>query len=199
MRIFDWLSRNSIRYTNTKWEDSEEGRRFYEKCLSAAEKRAMEREEWERTTPPEKKEQVKLFKIFFTFFLFLFAGLLIWGFKTGNEMWILLGEFIFSGASLALFFIKPKFVEYPNCFMMPVIAVGCVVLLYVYMGISFGFNPAARKNKTAGMERAEAEADCETCGVFLQFGESDFSDSTGNNFGAENETEEDFENHKNAG
>lgn len=177
MWFFNWLNRNNTVYTNAKWEDTEEGRRFYEKCLSNAEKRAREKEEWERTTPPERKEQVKLFKIFFTFFLFLYAGLLLWGFKTGNEIWVLLGECVFSGISLALFFMKPKFVKYPNCFMMPVIAMGCIVLVYAYMGVGLGFNPNARKNKTISGEKSEIEADGESYGEFLQLAETGFSDT----------------------
>lgn len=160
MKILEWLNRN--RNTSiSEWENTEEGRRFYQKCLSDAEKRRFEKEEWERTVPPEKKEQAKLFKILFTLFFALYTVLLHFGFKTGSELWVLAGEGIFSGISLALFFIKPRHVKYPSCFMMPVVAMGCVSLFYFYMGFHFGFNPELRKKSAPGNSavRTEREAD----------------------------------------
>lgn len=162
MSIFDWLNRNRIKYTSEKWEDTEEGKRFYEKCLSDSKKRLREKEEWERTVSPENRLQLRLFKIFFTIFLFLYAGFLFWGFKARKELCVLLGEFILSGISLGLFFLKPKCVRFPNCFMMPVIAMGCSVFLYVYMGFSFGFNPDNRK---MGLRETRTEFKDERCEV----------------------------------
>ena len=146
MNILNWFNRNKKDYS-TNWEETENGKRFYQECLSNAEKRRLEKEIWERTTPYEKKYQVKLFKIFVTFFSITYTVLLYIGFKMGNELWILLGEFLLSGFSLLLFFIKPKFIKYPNCFLMPVIAFALIIFLYLYMGFYlFGFNPNERKN-----------------------------------------------------
>lgn len=130
---------------NVRWEDSEAGKQFKEKCIQDAIRRKEENEKWERETPPERKEQYKLFKIFFTIFFLSYFVFLVCGFLYYKELFVLLCEFIFSMISLLLFFIKPKKVKYPNCFMMPVIAFGCTILMYISLGVSiFGFNPKIR-------------------------------------------------------
>ncbi len=154
-KIIQWLNRNN--HKGVKWEDTEEGKRFYQKCFEDGKKRAIENAEWERNTPPEKKEQVKLFKIFVTIFLLGYASLLFWGFSVGKEFLVLAGEFILSMISLLCFFIKPKKIKYPNCFMMPVIAMGCIVILYLEMGYNFGFNPKTRLKKTEEVETLFSE------------------------------------------
>lgn len=143
MKLFRWLKRNDYD-KKLSWEETAEGKAFCEKYKESAIRRAKENEAWERDTPVERKIQVKLFKIFFTIFFILYSLLLIWGFNIGKELWFLLGELILSLISLCMFFCKPKKVKYPNCFMMPVIAFGCVVLIYVYMGLTWGFNPGRR-------------------------------------------------------
>ncbi|WP_149554534.1 hypothetical protein [Treponema pectinovorum] len=151
MNIFNWLNRNKNN-SNLKWEDTEKGKKFYQKYFYDAKKRKLEKEEWEKNTPPERKTQVKLFKIIFTAFYATYVILLLIGFKFCKELWVLLGLGLFSGISLVLFFVKPKVVKYPNCFMMPVLALGCTALLYLYIGIMHGFNPQTRelnKNESA--------------------------------------------------
>lgn len=130
---------------NVRWEDTDAGKEFKEKCIQDAIHRREENERWERETPIERKEQYKLFKIFFSIFFLSYFIILVFGFLYFKELFVLLGEFIFSIISLILFFIKPKKIKYPNCFMMPVIAFGCTLLMYISLGVSiFGFNPKTR-------------------------------------------------------
>lgn len=159
MGIINWLNRNKPSGQKTNWEDTEEGKAFVEKYKESLEKRKRMKEEWERTTPPEKKEQVKLFEIIVTLFIFVYLSVLFWGFKTNREFYVLLCEACISLLSLILFFIKPKFVKYPNCFMMPVIALGCMLFMYIQLGSIFGFDMRNRgkadENKNILNERKE--------------------------------------------
>ena len=152
MGLFNWLNRNRINPSDKKqkWEDTDEGKDFMERYKASLEKRKLLKEEWERTTPPDKKEQVKLFQVIFPIFFLGYVAALFWGFKTNKELMVLACTCCISLISLVLFFIKPKFVKYPNCFMMPVIAFGCAAVIYVYLGFEFGFN-----YKTRGKEKVD--------------------------------------------
>lgn len=154
MGLFNWLNRNRINPSDKKqkWEDTDEGKDFMERYKASLEKRKLLKEEWERTTPPDKKEQVKLFQVIFPIFFLGYVAALFWGFKTNKELMVLACTCCISLISLVLFFIKPKFVKYPNCFMMPVIAFGCAAVIYVYLGLEFGFN-----YKTRGKELSMKE------------------------------------------
>ncbi len=152
MGLIKFLFRNKTD-KNTPWEETPRGKEFAEKIKIEAEERARRNEEWERTVPPERKEQVKLFKIFFTIFFLGFVALLWFGFFKKLALIFLGCEFIFAMLSLALFFIKPKFVKYPNCFMMPVIAFACSAVIFVFLGFQYGFSASFdkemfSKNKT---------------------------------------------------
>lgn len=157
MNIFKWLYRNNSSEPKQKFEDTEEGKEFIEKYKSSLEKRKLLNEEWERTTPPEKKAQVKLFKIIFPIFFFIYFAFLFWGFNTNKELYVLGVEFCISFVSLIFFFIKPKFVKYPNCFMMPVIAFGSMILFYVYLGLDYGFNFKAIGKETVDIYSEKEE------------------------------------------
>ena len=75
MGLYNWLNRNRINPSDKKqkWEDTDEGKDFMERYKASLEKRKLLKEEWERTTPPEKKEQVKLFQVIFPIFFLLFS------------------------------------------------------------------------------------------------------------------------------
>ena len=118
MGLFNWLNRNRINPSDKKqnWEDTDEGKDFTEKYKVGLEKRKLLKEEWERTTPPEKKEQVKLFQVIFPIFFLGYVAALFWGFKTNKELMVLACTCCISLISLVLFFIKPKFVKYPKSY-----------------------------------------------------------------------------------
>lgn len=203
MGILGWLNRNRPSENKPKWEDTEEGKDFIEKYRASMEKRKLLKEEWERTTPPEKKEQVKLFKIIFTPFFLVYIGFLFWGFfKAKNELWVLLAEGCIALVSLILFFVKPKFIKYPNCFMMPVIAFGSTVLFYVYLGLGYGFNPNRRDSLLIDynkIEKTEIEMQLDDEG---ELSKSDFENREYTKFLSESkieseaELEKDFENYR---
>ena len=130
-----------------KWEDTENGKRFSLKYSADFERRIKEKEEWEKNTPPEIKEQVKLFKIFFTLFFIPFGFILMFAFDRQKELIALFAFFIIALVSFLFFLIKPKKIKYPNCFMMPVIAFGCICLFYFFLGFKYGFNPDKRNEK----------------------------------------------------
>lgn len=145
MGLMKFLFRNKTD-KNIPWEETKRGKEFSEKMRVEAEERARKNAEWENTVPPERKEQYKLFKIFFTIFFGLFVALLWFGFYTKLALIFLGGECLIAALSLVLFFVKPKFVKYPNCFMMPVIAFGCSALFFIYLGVQFGFDSSFDKN-----------------------------------------------------
>ena len=159
MRFLKWLNRNEPSDQRQKFEDTDEGKEFIEKYKASCEKRRLLKEEWERTTPQEKKDQVKLFDIIFPIFFFGYLAALIWGLKSEKELYVLCFEGCISLVSLILFFIKPKFVKYPNCFMMPVIAIGAVVFMYFYLEVFFGFSAFSKQTTDDGInfEKVEKE------------------------------------------
>lgn len=163
MGLLEFLFRNKTD-KNIPWEETAKGKEFAEKMRIEAEERARKNEEWERTVPPERKEQVKLFKIFFSIFFIGFFILLWCGFFTKLALVFLCCEFIFAMLSLALFFIKPKFVKYPNCFMMPVIAFCCSAVMFVFLCSMYGFSASfdkemfsKNKNPETVIEKTEEE------------------------------------------
>ncbi len=143
MGLLEFFFRN--KNNGVPYEETPRGKEFAEKMRIEAEERARKNEEWERTVPPERKEQVKLFKIFFSIFFIGFFILLWYGFFKRLALVFLAGGFIFAMLSLALFFIKPKFVKYPNCFMMPVLAFACDAVMFVFLGFQHGFSASFDK------------------------------------------------------
>lgn len=204
MRIINWLNRNKPSGQKTKWEDTEEGKTFVEKYKESLEKRKCMKEEWERTTPPEKKEQVKLFKIIVTVFIFVYLVALFWGFKTNRELYVLLCEACISLLSLIFFFVKPKFVKYPNCFMMPVIALGCMLFMYIQLGTMFGFDMKNRGKENVDIfyEKSEADEIKDILNEREELSKSDFDNLEytrflkDNGFETKNELKKDYENYR---
>ncbi len=143
MGLLEFFFRN--KNNGVPYEETPRGKEFAEKMRIEAEERARKNEEWERTVPPERKEQVKLFKIFFSIFFIGFFILLWYGFFKRLALVFLACGFIFAMLSLALFFIKPKFVKYPNCFMMPVLAFACDAVMFVFLGFQHGFSASFDK------------------------------------------------------
>lgn len=193
MDLLKFLFRNKTD-KDTPWEETTKGKEFAEKVRLEAEERARKNEEWERTVPPERKAQYKLFKIFFTIFFLLFVALLIYGFYSKLALIFLGCEFIFAGISLIFFFIKPKFVKYPNCFMMPVIAFGCSALFFVFLGFQYGFSSSFDKNmfcKNKIKDGAKVEINLENSDKEKMFfeDEKDFNDSEYTKFLRENNLE----------
>lgn len=195
MSLFKRLIGNN--YSNTKWEDTEEGKRFYEKALLNAKKRIIAKEEWERNTPPERKEQVKLFKIFFTFFLLTYFAFLFTGFRKGIELYVLLAEGSLTLVSFIFYKIKPKKIKYPNCFMMPVIAFGCIILLYIMLGFDYGFNPNRNKGKNEPNNETDTMQEREGYLSESEFYENDYSKwLEENEFETSEEIKKDFEKYR---
>lgn len=203
MGFLTWLHRNRPYETRPKWEGTDEGKEFVAKYKADLERRRLLKEAWERTTPPEKKEQVKLFKIILPIFFLGYVAVLFWGFKANKELWGLLCECCLSLVSLIFFFIKPRFVKYPNSFMMPVIAFGGAAFMYIYMGLMFGFDPKTRNKSHVDYEKIEKN------GIEREFDEgeelskSDFDNLeytmflSDNGFETKQELEEDYENYRN--
>lgn len=137
MSIFSWFKRNeSKKLSPEEWSQTERGKKF----VTDIEQRKLKKEEWEKTVPPERKEQVKLFKIFFSLCFGIYLVALFYGFIKGFPLIVLGSEFIISIVSFVLFKIKPRKVKYPNCFMMPVIAIFCTSLIYVSLAVDiFGY------------------------------------------------------------
>lgn len=134
MNIFSWFKRNeSKKLSAEEWSQTERGKKF----VTDIEQRQLKKEEWEKTVPPERKEQVKLFKIFFSLCFGIYLVALIFGFLKGFPLIVLGSEFIISIVSFMLFKIKPRKIKYPNCFMMPVIAIFCTSLIYVSLAVDF--------------------------------------------------------------
>jgi len=163
------------------FEETQRGKAIFEKMKKDAAERARKDEEWERTVTPERKEQARLFKIIFAPVFTVYVGLLFYGYHTGLALVFLGAEFILTLASIAFFFIRPKFVKYPNCFMMPVVAFGCALMFFVYFGGMFGFSAAFDRKMIAseqgiekvfsGLEETEkADADG-TCGDAVPAGD----------------------------
>lgn len=70
--------------------------------------------------PTEKREQVHLFKIIFTsFFIPGFVGIFV-GFYFNKLLLVISIEAALALIGFVLFKIKPKVIQYPNCFLMPV-------------------------------------------------------------------------------
>lgn len=161
MKFLNWLNRNKQNPSdkNQKWQETDEGKDFMEKYKTSLEKRKLLKEQWEQTTPPDKKEQVKLFQIIFPIFFLGYVVALYWGFKANKELYVLACECGLSLLSLILFFAKAKFIKYPNCFMMPVIAFGCTTFIYVCLGLQYGFNFKNRGRERVDIfyEKEEAE------------------------------------------
>lgn len=204
MGIINWFNRNKPSGQKTKWEDTDEGKSFVEKYKESLEKRKRMKEEWERTTPPEKKEQVKLFKIIVTAFILVYLAALFWGFKTNRELYVLLFEACISLISLIFFFIKPKFVKYPNCFMMPVIALGCMLFMYIQLGTMFGFDMKNRGKENVDIfyEKGEADENKDILNERKELSKSDFDNLEytrflkDNGFETKKELREDYENYR---
>lgn len=137
------------------FEETQRGKAVIEKMKEDAAERARKNEEWERTVSPERKEQAKLFKIIFTPVFTVYVGLLFYGYHKGLALLLLGAELFLSLVSLTLFFVKPKFVKYPNCFMMPVVAFGCALMFFVYFGGMFGFSASFDRNLFAAKQTAE--------------------------------------------
>lgn len=137
------------------FEETQRGKAIFEKMKKDAAERAKRDEEWERTVLPERKEQARLFKIVFAPVFTVYVGLLFYGYHTGLALLFLGVEFVLSSVSLALFFIRPKPVKYPNCFMMPVVAFGCALMFFVYFSGMFGFSAAFDRKLLAARQNAE--------------------------------------------
>lgn len=164
------------------WEDTKEGKAFAEKVKLDAERRAREKIEWEMNVPQEKKEQVKLFKIIITICTVIFAAFLFAGFMHKKELIVLSIEGAIALMSFILYKIKPKFVKYPNCFMMPVITFFFMLLFSVYLYFTFG-KPIRDAEKEK--QRIEAENN--------QNGLNEFSNSEYSSFLKENGLQTDDE------
>lgn len=137
MTLLGFLFRNKKK-EDVPWEETKAGKVFYEKSLQEAIKRKEEKEEWERNTPPDRKEQVKYFKIIITIFTLGFAAAVYVGFMYMKELQVLAAEGLIALASFVLYKVKPKRIKYPNCFMMPVIAFAFMLLFSVYVYFSMG-------------------------------------------------------------
>jgi len=169
MSFFSIFNRNK-HYGNIKWEDTEEGKAFKQQCIIDAKRRKAEKEEWERNTPYEHKVQIKLFKIIFAFFLFLFAALLFLGFRHNVELFVLLFETVFTFVCFIVWKIKPKVIKYPTCFLMPLIALWCNILLYVYMACEiFGFNPSEREVRVKNTNQTYSESEQDDGSEYFKF------------------------------
>lgn len=137
------------------FEETQRGKAIFEKMKEAAAERARKDEEWERTVSTERKKQARLLKIVFAPVFTVYVGLLFYGYHTGLALVFLGAEFILSLASIAFFFIRPKFVKYPSCFMMPAVAFGCALLFFVYFGGMFGFSAAFDRKMIAPEQGSE--------------------------------------------
>ena len=135
MGLIQFLKRNETD-KNTPWEETPAGKKFSAKIQEEALQRQREKEYIELTVPAEKREQVMLFKIIMTPFAVVFFIAAFFAMRKGILLWVLLIEAGISLVSLALFFIKPKFVKYPNCFMMPLLAFACVAMTFLTMAVS---------------------------------------------------------------
>lgn len=134
MSIFSWFNRNDHKGLSAEeWAETELGRRFGEDV----EMRRLEKYEWEKNVPQDRKDQVKLFKIFFSIFFGIYFIALFIGFKKGFPLVVFGIETLVSCSGFVLFKVKPKKVKYPNCFMMPVLASFCMVFLYIYLAVGF--------------------------------------------------------------
>lgn len=134
MSIFSWFKRNEHKSLSAEeWAETELGKRFVEDV----EMRRLEKYEWEKNVPQDRKDQVKLFKIFFSIFFGIYFVALFAGFKKGCPLAVFGIETLVSCLGFVLFKVKPKKVKYPNCFMMPVLASFCMFFLYVYLAAGF--------------------------------------------------------------
>ena len=91
MRFLKWLNRNKPSDQRQKFEDTDEGKEFIEKYKASCEKRRLLKEEWERTTPQEKKDQVKLFDIIFPIFFFGYLTTILFNILTHSSNLYLYG------------------------------------------------------------------------------------------------------------
>lgn len=134
MSIFSWFKRNEHKNLSAEeWAETERGKRF----VKDVERRKLEKHEWEKNVPQDRKEQVRLFKIFFSIFFGIYFIALFLGFKKGFPLVVFGIETLVSCAGFILFKVKPKKVKYPNCFMMPALATFCMFFLYIYLAAGF--------------------------------------------------------------
>lgn len=150
------------------WEETERGKEFKEKVTREAEERARKNAEWEINTPPERKEQYKLFKIYFSIFFITFIVALFVGFNLGCPLPIFIGEAVIATISFVLFKIKPKNVKYPNCFMMPVIAIGCTFLFYLLFANQFKYFIHPQKTEINNEQSLTTSSDDDSYENFLK-------------------------------
>lgn len=170
------------------WTKSPRGKKFMKQCKAAARKTREREEEYQRNAIPERVVQVKWFKIFFTIFFLGYVAALMVGLKKGIALKVLLVETLVSLASLALFKIKPSKVKYPNCFLMPVIALGCTVLFGAFIKADNYFTNSAVQAAVGAKETAPSGDD-------LKYSEySKFLKE--NNIETEEELEKDYENYR---
>lgn len=163
------------RYKNyDEWSQTERGKSFNEKMKKIAEQNAKNKEEYEKNTPPEKKEQVKLFKKIFTPVFIVFAIAMYWAFYSYKVIPVYVCEVVIAAASFVLFKRPPKKVKYPNCFMMPVIALFCSTLFSLYLCTNFGFDRVIKfaPEKVTEIEVVEEEPPFKS---MVDFFESDYT------------------------
>lgn len=120
-----------------EWLQTEHGKKFMKECELAAEAGRKKQEEFQAKIIPERAVQLKWFKLFFVIFflgyiLSFFIGI---GFNLNVKV-IFYSDCAISLISLILFFVKPKFIKFPNCFVMPVIAFFSVLVFLCFLIIS---------------------------------------------------------------
>ena len=158
MKLFGFLKRNVDEFQKP-WEETKAGKDFYEKTYRDALRRQEENEEWEKKTPPERKEQVKYFKIIITACTLIYAAALYAGFIYMKELLVLLVEGCIALVCFLLYKIKPRAVKYPNCFMMPVIAFLFMILFSIYLYFAIGKNIRERQEELGRSQSIENKED----------------------------------------
>lgn len=138
MKLF---KRNNQSYD--QWCESPQGKKFLDKIQLAAEESARKKAEWEANVQPDKKEQVKLFKIIITPLFIIFAAADYFSLKYFKFPIVFSVEIIIGLIGFILFKKNPIKIKYPNCFMMAPIALFFSLLFSVYLCVSiFGFKQA---------------------------------------------------------
>lgn len=126
-----------------EWCETPRGKAFNEKMRLAAEENARKKEEWERNIPPEKKEQVKLFKIIIVPLFLSFAVSDWWGMKHFKFPYVFGIQLLIALIGFILFKKNPFKVKYPNCFFMAPVALFMSFMFSFYLCISeFGLKQA---------------------------------------------------------
>lgn len=126
-----------------QWCESPRGKKFMERVRFDAEENARNNAEWEANTPPEKKEQVKLFKIIVTPILLFFGIADFFSMMIYKFPFIFAAELIIALIGFILFKKNPFKVKYPNCFFMAPVAFFASCLFSIYLCIScFNFKQA---------------------------------------------------------